>query len=267
MEKLVPGNNTSDRTMEILALKHALEERTMQLHAAQENLERNTRLVALGQIVYTTMHELRSPLGAMLTSLHLVERRVGDTDPAARKGLERIHRSVRRCDDIITRLLDYSRYESLAPEPTRFDQWLRALLHVQALPEGVSLEFDPGLGDRRVAVDRDRLQHAVVHVIENAAQAIVDGGKPGLVAVSTRSGGKSMEIRIADNGPGIPDECRADIFEPLFSGRSGGIGLGLPIARRIVEQHDGTIALDSHQDQGTTVIVTLPLDSEEPAGG
>ena len=267
MGELVPGNNTSDPTMEILELKHALEERTTQLHAAQESLERNTRLIALGQLVSNTMHELRGPLGAMLTSLHLVEKRVGDADPAARKGLERIHRSIRRCDDIITRLLDYSRYESLAPEPTRIDQWLRALLHVQAMPEGVSLEFDPGLGDRRVAVDRDRLQRALVHVIENAAQAIVDGGKPGHIAVSTRAGGKSMEIRIADNGPGVPDECRADIFEPLFSGRSGRIGLGLPIARRIVEQHGGTIALDSHPDQGTTVIVTLPLDSEEPAGG
>lgn len=263
----MPGNNTSDPTMEILELKHALEERTTQLHAMQESLERNTRLIALGQLVSNTMHELRGPLGAMLTSLHLVEKRVGDADPAARKGLERIHRSIRRCDDIITRLLDYSRYESLAPEPTRIDQWLRALLHVQAMPEGVSLEFDPGLGDRRGAVDRDRLQRALVHVIENAAQAIADGGKPGYIAVSTRAGGKSMEIRIADNGPGVPDECRADIFEPLFSGRSGRIGLGLPIARRIVEQHGGTIALDSHPDQGTTVIVTLPLDSEEPAGG
>ncbi|MBE9554877.1 MAG: HAMP domain-containing histidine kinase [Proteobacteria bacterium] len=267
MEELLPGDNTSNRTMEILALKHALEERTMQLHAAQENLERNTRLVALGQLVSSTMHELRSPLGAMLTSLHLVEKRVGDADPAARKGLERIHRSIRRCDDIITKLLDYSRYESLAPEPTRIDQWLRALLHVQALPEGVSLEFDPGLGDRRVAVDRDRLQRALVHVIENAAQAIMGGGKPGHIAVGTRAGEKSMQIRIADNGPGVPDEYRADIFEPLFSGRSGGIGLGLSVARRIVEQHGGTITLDSHPDPGTTVIVTLPLDTEEPAGG
>lgn len=259
--------STSDRTTEILALKQALEERTMQLHAAQEKSERDARLAALGQLVSNTMHELRSPLGAMLTSLHLVEKRVGDADPATNKGLERIRRSIRRCDDIITRLLDYSRYESLAPEPTRIDQWLRALFHTQTLPEGVSLEFDPGLGDRRGAVDRNRLQRALVHVIENAAQAIADGGKPGRIAVSTRADGKSMEIRITDNGPGVPDEHRTNIFEPLFSGRSGGIGLGLPIARRIVEQHGGTITLDSLPDQGTTFIVTLPLDATEPAEG
>ena len=144
------------------------------------------------------MHELRSPLGAMLISLYLVEKRVSDADPAATKGLERIRRSVRRCEYIITQLLDYSRYDSLAPEPTLIDQWLGALCHTQPLPEGVSLALDPGLGDRRVAVNSDELQQALVQVIENAAQAILDSGMPGRIAVSTLAGGKSMEIRIAE---------------------------------------------------------------------
>lgn len=261
------GKGTLDRTTEIHALRRALEESTTLLHAAQEKSERDARLAALGQLVSNTMHELRSPLGAMLTSLHLVEKRVGDADPATSKGLERIRRSVRRCDDIITRLLDYSRYEPLAPEPTSFDQWLRALFHAKTLPNGVSLEFDPGLGDRQVTIDRERLQRALDHVIENAAQAILDGGKPGRIAVSTMASGKSVEIRITDNGPGVPDEYRAGIFEPLFSTRSGGIGLGLPIARRIIEQHGGTMTLDSLPDQGTAVIVTLPMDAADPAEG
>lgn len=175
-----PGAGSPDQTLEIIALKQALEKRTSELHAARKQLEKKAGMAALGQLISTVVHELRSPLGAMLTSLHLVESRLGDADPAAKKGIERIRRSVRRCDDTITRLLDFSRYETLEPEPTRIDQWLRALFHNQSLPAGISLTFEPGLGDRRVKVDRDRLRRAVVHVIENAVQAIADGGNPGI---------------------------------------------------------------------------------------
>lgn len=255
----VGGSNAADDA--------ALKRKAMEsARGARERFERNAQLANLGQLVFSVAHELRSPLGAMLTSLHLVDSRVGAVDPVAKKGLDRIRRSVRRCDDIITRLLDYSRYEPLALEETGIDQWLQALFHTQSLPEGVTLSFRPGLGDGRFEIDRDQMWRVIVHIIENAAQAIGDGGKPGHIAVSTRAGGASLEIHIADNGPGVPEECRADIFEPLFSVRQAGIGLGLPIAKRIVEQHGGTIALDSPPGQGTSVTVTLPLDPERPAG-
>ncbi|MBE9557699.1 MAG: HAMP domain-containing histidine kinase [Proteobacteria bacterium] len=263
----MPGKSISDPTMEIIALKLALETRTSELHAAQKQLEKDAGLAALGQLVSTVVHELRSPLGAMLTSLHLVENRVGDADPAVTKGIDRIRRSVRRCDDTITRLLDFSRHETLEPEPTRIDQWLRAMFHNQALPEGVSLTFEPGLGDRRVTVDRDRLRRAVVHLIENAIQSIADGGKPGHIAVDTRPADGHVEIRITDNGPGIPDDHRANIFEPFFSARRSGIGLGLPIARRIAKQHGGTLSLTSRPGQETSFAISLPLDAESAEGG
>lgn len=262
----MPDKSISDPAIEIIALKLALEKRTSELHAAQKQLEKNAGLAALGQLVSTVVHELRSPLGAMLTSLHLVENRVGDMDPAAKKGIDRIRRSVRRCDDTITRLLDFSRHETLEPEPTRIDQWLRAMFHNQTLPEGTSLTFEPGLGDRRVTVDRDRLRRAVVHLIENAIQAISDGGKPGHIEVNTRPVDGFVEIHIADNGPGIPDDYRASIFEPFFSARRSGIGLGLPIARRIAKQHGGTISLFSRPGQKTSFVISLPLDGEETEG-
>lgn len=262
-----PGDSPADQALEIIALKQALEKRTSELQTVKEQLEMKSGMAALGQLVSTVVHELRSPLGAMLTSLHLVENRMGDIDPAAKKGIDRIRRSIRRCDDTISRLLDFSRHEALEPEPTRIDQWLRAMFHNQSLPEGVSLTFEPGLGDRQVTIDRDRFRHAVVHVVDNAIQAIVDGGKPGHIAVDTRPANEHVEIRIADNGPGIPDDYRATIFEPFFSARSSGVGLGLPIARRIVKQHGGTISLVSHPGQETCFVISLPLDAEDAEGG
>lgn len=223
-------------------------------------------MAELGTLVSTFAHELRSPLGAMLTSLHVVESRMGGADPAAKKGLDRIRRSVWRCDNIITRLLDYSRHEALVMEETGIDQWLRALFHGQSLPDGITLTFEPGLGDGRFRIDRDQMWRAIVHIIENAAQAILNGGTPGRIAASTRTVGKSIEIRIADTGPGVPEENRAKIFEPLFSGTQVGAGLGLPIAKRIVELHGGTISLDAPTGRETSVTITLPLGRIKSSG-
>jgi signal transduction histidine kinase len=142
-----PGDDPPDQAVEIAALRRALEERTSELDAARKKLEKNGGLAVLGQLVSTVVHELRGPLGAMLTSVHLVESRIGDADPATKKGIERIRRGV-------------------------------------------------------------------VNVIENASQAISDGGKPGHIEVRTRPDGGHVEIRIADNGPGIRDD-----IAPRFSNR------------------------------------------------
>jgi len=260
-----PGAHPPDQAIEVIALKQALETRTNELHDARKQLEKNAGAAILGKLVSIVVHELRSPLGAMLTSLHLIENRVGNADPAVTKGLERIRRSVKRCDDTITRLLDYSRHEELEPEPTHLDQWLRALFHNQALPDDIALSFTPGLGDLCVTVDRERLRHAVTHVIENASLSIVEGGKPGHIEVRTRTDGGYAEIRIADNGLGIPEKCRAEIFEPFFSARRSGIGLGLPVARRIAELHGGSVVLESGAEGETSFVIALPLDPAKSA--
>ena len=255
----MPGNDPSEDTLDVVSLKQALAERTRELHEAREKLKLTEKQAMLGQLASTVAHELRSPLGAMLTSLHLVEARVGETDQAAKNGLERIRRSVRRCDEIITNLLDYARYEPLAPEETRIDQWLQAFFRSQPLPQGVSLAFRPGFGEGRARVDRDRLLRAVRHLIDNAAQAALHAGKPGQVTVATREHNGKLEIRVADNGPGIPEDHQARIFEPFFSGRKAGIGLGLPIARSAVEQHGGSISFRSVPGAETEFTISLPL--------
>lgn len=266
VEQHVSSNESSgsqtNEPVETVARKLALGTRAKALSDTREQSDPDTRLTDLRQLISAAAHELRGPLGAMLTSLHLVQNKVGDAEPSAQKGLERIRRSVRRCDDILTGLLDYSQYQALAPEPTRIDLWLRALLNVQTLPEGVSLTFEPGLGERRITVDCDRLQQAVAQVVENAAQAIVDGGTPGQVTVSTLTDGKRFSIRVADSGPGIPEEIGEAIFKPFFSTRKLGIGIGLAIARRIVEQHGGTLSFESGP---TCFNMTLPAIPEDRA--
>jgi signal transduction histidine kinase len=255
----MPAKRPQEEETDIIALKQALAERTKELNEAREALARQERVAMLGSLVSTVAHELRSPLGAILTSLHLVENRMGDADEGAKKGLDRIRRSVRRSDEIITNLLDYSRYEPLALEETRIDQWLRALFHAQTLPEGISLRFEPGFGDNVLSIDREKLHRAIGHLIQNAAQALREAGAGGQIAVTTRKTLDSLQIEVSDPGPGIPAEYRDAIFEPFFSGRKAGIGLGLPLAKRIVDQHGGTIGFESRPGEKTTFTITLPL--------
>jgi two-component system sensor histidine kinase HydH len=254
----VPDINANDGDTDILALKQALAERTRELRDLQEELARDGQMAMLGKLVATVAHELRSPLGAILTSLHLVEIRMPDADPGTAKALDRIRRSVRRSDEVITKLLDYSRYEPLAAEETRIDSWLRALFHAQTLPQGISLRFDSGFGDGSRMVDREKLHRALAHIIDNAAQALRESGKGGQICVASSNAGDSLAIRITDEGPGVPEEYRDRVFEPFVSGRRAGIGLGLPLARRIVEQHGGEISFASPPGGTTSFEIRLP---------
>lgn len=221
-------------------------------------------MVELGRTVAAVAHELRNPLAAMRTWLHVLEQKLPADDPELHKPFERIKRGIRQCDSIIDDLLAYSRSTELKPQWTSIDSWLQALIHEQFLPEDVAVAFQPGLAERRVPIDRDRLRRAVVNLIENASQAIRGAGRPGTVTVSTLPEGPNVLLRIADTGPGVPEDIRDRIFEPLFSTKGSGVGLGLAIVRDVVAQHGGTIRLEDNPDGGACFSILLPAPDEGP---
>ncbi|MCK5622963.1 MAG: ATP-binding protein, partial [Alphaproteobacteria bacterium] len=155
-------------------------------------------------------------------------------------------------------LLDFSRVRDLELEATNIDRWLRDVLDEQLLPEGVTLSFEPGLPESLVPIDCERLRRAVVNVVENAVQAIDGEETEGQVTVSTVRAGDNFEIRIKDTGPGIPEDLRKRIFEPLFSTKNSGCGLGLAISKEIIEQHGGTIGIEDGPSGGTCFVFRLP---------
>jgi len=232
--------------------------------AAADSLAETERMAELGRAVATVTHEIRNPLAAMRTWLHVLEQKLPPDDPDLSKPIDRIKRGIRQCDNIIDDLLDFSRSSDLNPQPTRIDGWLQALIHEQLFPEGVAVTFHPGLADRRLPIDRERLRRAVVNLIENACQAIEGERKPGIVTVSTLPAAPNVLVRVADTGPGVPDEIRGRIFEPLFSTKGSGIGLGLAIVRDTVEQHGGTIRVEDSPGGGACFDILLPAPDEGP---
>lgn len=233
----------------------------------ERELLHKERLAALGQLTATVSHELRNPLGVVRTSLYVLRGRLGEDEGHVRQVLDRIDRSVVRCDRIIDELLDFTRISDMEPEPTEIDPWLQAILSEQTLPGGISLRTEFGTPSTIVSVDQDRLRRAVINVFDNACQALTgnvagnDAEKDGkTLSVTTRRNGDRIEIVVEDNGPGVPARVLAKVFEPLFSTKGFGVGLGLPVVKRIMEQHHGGVEFESVEGQGSSVCLWLPAD-------
>jgi len=245
------------------ALGQRVQERTAELKAAQSKLLRQERLAALGQLTGTVAHELRNPLGTIDASTEVIARQIRDTDVDLTAPLDRIQRNVRRCDTVITELLDFARSRGVATEATHLDSWLASILNETRIPQGTVLRRNLGAGDTVLSFDRDRLRRAMLNLMANASEAITskyaDAGG-GEIQVTTRIEDGHAQIEVADNGIGIPDDAMPEIFEPLFSTKTFGVGLGLPTVRQIMEGHGGDVEIvSSAQHQITQAMLWLPL--------
>jgi PAS domain S-box-containing protein len=249
-------NVTSEVEAEI-ELERRVVQRTAELHTVQEELLRKERLATLGQLTATVSHELRNPLGVIRNTMFTITEAVQSSGLKLERALGRIERSIGRCDTIITDLLDYTRIRELRRDQHMIDAWLGEVLDEQGIPDRIELVRDFAAGDRAVSFDADRLRRVIINLVDNAAQAIV--ALPQRITVRTRIAGARLEVEIADSGPGIPPDVFERIFEPLFSTKGFGVGLGLPTVKQIMEHHGGGIALTSEHGHGTRAVIWLPL--------
>ncbi len=245
-------------------LEDLVEERSRELEAAQRELVRSERLAAIGQLTGTVSHELRNPLGTIRSSFAIVGNHLQTAHGPVARALERIDRNIGRCVTIIDELLAYTRVRDMHLEPVTIDDWLTDLVVDEDVPKDIGVVLACH-SDKTVFIDRERLRRAVLNLLQNAWQAFTESEHEctqATVAISTRVVDGSLALCVADNGPGIPEDIRERIFDPLFSTKSFGVGLGLPLVRQIVEQHGGEIAVDTTLGEGTIITLTLPLTGE-----
>jgi signal transduction histidine kinase/purine-cytosine permease-like protein len=233
-----------------------------QLTETRQELMQSERLAAIGQLMATVSHELRTPLGTLVSSMSVLNRYLDDPAPPVRAEIDRMQRNIWRCVSVIEELLEYSRNCAVAPEPVQIDQWIERQLEEYHLPSEIRLQASLRSG-ATVLLDGARFRQALVNLVQNAQQAIAqltereDGA--GEIRIRTSVTGEQLELQISDDGIGIAAENHAKLFKPLFSTKAYGVGLGLPLVQRIVEQHHGRIAIASEWAKGTTVTIWLPL--------
>jgi signal transduction histidine kinase len=238
-----------------------LQARLVELRETQDELMRKERLSALGQLTATMAHEIRNPLSAIRNSFYSIKEMVVGSGLKLERPIERVERSIARCDRIINDMLDFTRVRDLRCTVVEADKWIEEILTDQRLPDGVTLVHALNAPGSDLNVDTERMRRVINNLVENAAQAIagVAGGLPErTITVGTRVSSGAIEITIADTGPGIAADVMPKIFEPLFTTKSFGTGLGLPMVKQIVEQHGGTVEITSKPNQGTRVVLTIP---------
>lgn len=253
---------------ELGVLAQAFNQMSHDLQDSHSELQRKERLATLGQLTATVSHELRNPLGAMRPSLYVIERKSDKEDERIQSAIERIDRNIDRCDHIIDELLDFTRITELEREPTLIDEWLMSVILEQTIPEGILLEKDFGLNNIELAVDTARLRRVVINAIENACHSMMDDNQQSVnnnahINIKTCVSNNRLEIIIKDTGSGIAKDVIDEIFEPLFSTKSFGVGLGMPTIKQIMQQHGGGVEVESKEGKGTAVTLWLPLNESE----
>jgi len=252
-------------------LEHQVEERTADLRRAQAALVQSEKLSSLGRLSASIAHEINNPLAGILTYAKLLIRTLegGPADEASRqealRGLALVRRETERCTAIVRGLLDFARDRPVALAETDLnavvEESLELVGHQLAL-RGLTLE-------KRLAplppvlADFGQLRQAIVNVAVNAVEAMREGG---VLTVATRAApGGGAEVIVTDTGPGIPREHLARVFEPFFSTKERGTGLGLAVVYGIAQRHGGRVEVESGE-RGTVVTLGLPAMPRGAAG-
>ncbi len=230
---------------------------TGQLEQVQAKLIRAERLAAVGELASGVGHELRNPLNVIRNCAYLLHTTLDKLEDAEALGtLAILDKQVDIANKIITDLLDFTRVAPPAPVCIDLNVLVRESLSWVSVPEQVTVRNNCNGQPRYIRADAEQIGRVFTNIIANAFQSMNSRGGQLTIEVGGETG--LSWARFRDEGCGIPAENLDKVFEPLFTTRHRGIGLGLAISRRLVEQNGGKIEVASQVSQGTTFTVTLP---------
>ncbi len=235
-----------------------------ELRRSQQELLRKERMAVLGLMAATVAHEIRTPLTVMQNSVYFLESTLPSANETTRDVLDELKRAIGNSNRIITEMLDYVREPSPARSPFRVGDAISSALKFVPLTKEIC--FD-GLSSEAAAIEvhanRDQVTRIFINLLQNAVQAMPNGGE--LKIEICRQEDRSIAIRVCDTGCGIPEENLQKVFEPLFSTKNTGIGLGLPIARRYAELNGGELTVESGSGGGTIfrLLLTSPAQAAQ----
>jgi signal transduction histidine kinase len=222
---------------------------------ANESLRRAERLKTLGEMAAGMAHEVKNPLAAIRSSAQILTERVGGKE-AQFAGI--IVSEVDRLNRVVNEFLDYARPAPLKREPVLLSALLDSCLELLApviAQAGATVNRAYPEAEHKVNADPNQLRQVFLNLILNAVQAMRTGGQ---MTLGVRQESGSTRVVVRDTGPGIPPDKLRQVFEPFYSTKPGGTGLGLPIAQRIVAEHGGRLVVESKPGEGTTATMILP---------
>jgi signal transduction histidine kinase len=235
-------NNNFQRTIEELKQSH-------------EASERQEKFALLSKIAGKVGHELRNPLGAIKNSVYYLNITLNQEQHDIKEILEIINLEIGRADKIIGDLLDYSRTRQPSRKTIVIADLLGNIIKSLNIPASIKVIENHGKDPVTFEADPDQIHSAFRNIISNAVEAMPGGGT---LEITSKAYDCGVMVSVRDSGEGIPDENKAKIFEPLFTSRQGGIGLGLAIAKKHINAHNGVIELKSKEGEGSQFDIYFP---------
>jgi signal transduction histidine kinase len=222
-------------------------------------------LAAIGQLAAGVAHELRNPLGVIKNSAYYLREKIGKSrlaaeEPSISEFLNIIENEIGLSDKIIRDLLNFSLISKPIVKPSDINRIIKYALSVTKSPENIKVEINLKPNLKKAAVDPYQIRQAFNNLILNACQSMEVGGR---LTITSREDGRFIEVEFKDTGGGIKEEDQKKIFDPLFTTKAKGIGLGLAVTQGIIERHEGQIKLKSEVGKGTTFVIRLPIAKEE----
>ena len=238
-------------------LEHILGEKTKAIRETQYDLIQSERLGAIAQLASGVGHELRNPLGVIKASAYFLRMMLGeDIDERIAKHIKLLENAVSDSDKIITDLLDFSRPGSTNITEVNVNMVLMETMDSISLPSSIDVVYNLNDDLPAIRADAHQLNQIFTNLILNAIQAMPEGGS---LSLTTRLEDNSIKAVVNDTGVGIEEENLSKIFEPLYTAKAKGIGLGLALVKNLLERQGCSIHVESQIDKGSTFTVIFPL--------
>lgn len=264
---IAAGGELGALAAEVNRMAEAIQGRDAQLSAQQKQLLHRERLATVGKLSAQITHELRNPLSSIGLNSELLKEELSITEAppdleGARDLLSNIIREVERLREITEEYLRFARLPRPERVPVDLNHAAAELLEFvrsEMQQANVRIRLDEDRAALPAYVDPNQLRAALLNLLRNAREAMPDGGH---VVLRVRSLGGQATLEVIDDGPGVPDDLKERLFEPFFSTKPQGTGLGLSMVRKIMETLEGEVAIESTAGKGTTVRLSMPLASE-----
>jgi PAS domain S-box-containing protein len=229
------------------------------VHRIEDEIELSRRLAAIGRLTSGVAHEVKNPINAIVVHLEVLRQKMKEIDPDTKRHVDVISSEIQRLDRVVQTLVDFTR-----PVDLRLSEMdLRKIIEdvvILASPAAerakVAIEREPSPEPLPVRIDSDLVKQAILNIVLNGVQAMPDGGT---LRIAGKREGDGATIMVRDQGAGIPENIRDKIFNLYFTTKSGGSGIGLAMAYRVVQLHHGSLEFTSIVEHGTTFYLRFPL--------